>query len=98
MQNSPLPYSYVKEQINRQNKFIYVFDTYQPDATKKPVTSKFWTKHEAATVKPGQETQLENYKKMVQQDLLGVPKDRYPQPMVESHKYVEINASNLSNS
>lgn len=86
MQNSPLPYNYVKEQINRQNRFIYVFDQYKPDAKRIPVTSKFWTKHEVATVKPGQEGQVENYKKMVQQDLLGVPKDRYDKPMVESHK------------
>lgn len=88
MQNSPLPYNYVKEQINRANRFIYVFDSYKPETKTIPVSNKFWSKHETAFEKLGQQQEKQHmeYMKMVEMDLLGTPKNRYDRPMVESHK------------
>lgn len=88
MQNSPLPYNYVKEQINRANRFIYVFDGYKPEARQIPIARKFWSKHETTlnNVDQAQEEQHIRYMKMVEMDLIGTPRNKYDRPMVESHK------------
>lgn len=87
MEHPPLPYAFVKEQINRQNRLFAVQnDVYNPNLKKIPVTGKFWAKHESGSVKAEQESQHARYMEMVEEHLIGVPKQRYERPLLESHK------------
>lgn len=83
-----LPYAFLKEEIEKQNRkslrYLH-FDTFRTNVGRVPITSKFWSKYESKVEAPD-EKKHQNYLNQIEKSMFETPKDKYHEPMVESHK------------
>lgn len=87
MHSQNLPYAFLKEEIEKQNRrsnFVS-FDTFRTNVNRVPITSKFWSKYESK-VELLDEAKHQNYLRKIEKSMFEIPKDKYSEPSVESHK------------
>jgi FAM183A and FAM183B related len=83
-----LSYAFLKEEIEKQNRkhnFLH-FETYRTDIHRVPITSKFWSKYDSKVEVPD-EQKRQNYLQQIEKSMVETPKDKYSEPIVDSHNY-----------
>jgi FAM183A and FAM183B related len=83
-----LPYAFLKEEIEKQNRkhnFLH-FETFRTNINRVPITSKFWSKYDSK-VEVLDEQKHQNYLQQIEKSIVETPKDKYSEPIVESHQY-----------
>lgn len=88
MSNQKLPYPFLKEEIEKQNrnsKFLH-FEQFQTNINRVPITGKFWSKYDSK-VESLDEVKHQNYLKQIEKSMIETPKDKYIEPIIESHRY-----------
>lgn len=87
MHSQSLSYAFVKEEIEKQNRksnFLH-FETFRTNVNRVPIASKFWSKYDSK-VEVLDEKKNQNYLQQIEKSMFDTPKDKYTEPMVESHK------------
>jgi hypothetical protein len=82
-----LSYAFLKEEIEKQNRksnFLH-FETFRTNINRVPITSKFWSKYDSK-VEVLDEQKHQNYLQQIEKSIIEIPKDKYSEPIVESHK------------
>lgn len=83
-----LSYAFLKEEIEKQNRrsnFLH-FETFRTNINRVPITSKFWSKYDSK-VEVLDEQKHQNYLQQIEKSIIETPKDKYSEPIVESHNY-----------
>lgn len=83
-----LSYAFLKEEIEKQNRksnFLH-FETFRTNINRVPITSKFWSKYDSK-VEVLDEEKHQNYLQKIEKSIIEIPKDKYSEPVIESHKY-----------
>jgi FAM183A and FAM183B related len=83
-----LSYAFLKEEIEKQNRksnFLH-FETFRTNIANVPITSKFWSKYDSK-VEVLDEKKHQNYLHQIEKSIIEIPKHKYSEPAVESHKY-----------
>lgn len=86
MHGENLSYAFLKEEIEKQNRrsnFLH-FETFRTNINRVPITSKFWSKYESK-VETLDEKKHQNNLQQIEKSITETPKDKYTEPMVESH-------------
>lgn len=84
MYNPNIPYTLLKEQIERQNRnseFLH-YTQFRTNVNKIPITTKFYSKYDS---KIENLEKNEFYIEKVDKSMKGTVKTKYPEPVVESH-------------
>lgn len=87
MHGENLTYAFLKEEIEKQNKrsnFLH-FETFRTNINRVPITSKFWSKYDSKVEVP--DVKHQNYLQQIEKSITETPKDKYCEPIVESHNY-----------
>lgn len=88
MHSQNLPYAFLKEEIEKQNRksnFVH-FETFRTNIKRVPITNKFWSKYESK-VEIVDEKKHQDYLQKIEKSITETPKDKYSEPIVESHVY-----------
>lgn len=81
-----LSYAFLKEEIEKQNRksnFLH-FEDFRTNIKRVPISSKFWSKYDSKV-----EDTAANHRKylsMIEKSIDEMPKTKYDEPLVESHK------------
>lgn len=88
MHSQNLPYAFLKEDIEKQNRrsnFLH-FETFRTNINRVPITSKWWSKYDSK-VEVLDVKKHQNYLNLIEKSICDTPKDKYSEPIVESQKY-----------
>lgn len=82
-----LSYKFLKEDIEKQNRKSNClhFETFRTNIDRVPITTKFWSKYDSK-VEVLDEKKHQNYLQQIQKSITDIPKSKYSEPVVESHK------------
>ena len=78
-------YDFSKEQINRSNRFIRAHEFITPNFKRTPITCKFYSKYDTR-LEESDKGKVEYYYKMIGNSIENGPREKFDQPMIESHK------------
>jgi hypothetical protein len=85
MFNQSLPYAFIKEAIEKQNRnseFLHYTD-FRTNLNKVPITTKFYSKYDSQVENVEKN---EKYMEKVAETLSKTVHEKYPEPIMESHK------------
>lgn len=88
MHSQNLPYAFLKEEIEKQNRksnFLH-FETFRTNVNRVPISHKFWSKYDSK-VEVLDDKKHQDYLQKIEKSITATPKDKYSEPIVESHKY-----------
>lgn len=73
----------LEERNLREQKYFRVHETYKPNLRTQPITGKFYSPHEKQDLSQADEELLQQIRKCKEL----TPKEKYPEPVTESHRY-----------
>lgn len=88
MNGQNISYAFLKEDIERQNRrsnFLH-FETFRTSVNRVPISHKFWSKYDSK-VEVLDEKKHQDYLEKIEKSIIETPKDKYSEPIVESHVY-----------
>jgi hypothetical protein len=88
MQSEKLPYAFLKEEIEKQERrsnFLH-YESFRANIKRVPIASKFWSKYDSK-VDSKDEKKHQDYLQQIEKSITEIPKDKYNEPIVESHVY-----------
>ncbi|XP_052901060.1 uncharacterized protein LOC128307324 [Anopheles moucheti] len=80
-------YAFEKELINRQNRYIRLYDSFLPSLKRVPIAIKFWSKYDSTAAGRSGLPNFDHYCALVEKTIAEGPRDRYPEPITESQCY-----------
>jgi hypothetical protein len=86
MHSGNLSYAFLKEQIEKQNRnsnFLH-FETFRTNINRVPIANKFWSKYDSK-IEMLDEKKNQDYLEKIEKSITDTPKDKYSEPIVESH-------------
>lgn len=83
-------YAFEKELINRQNRYIRLYDSFLPSLKRVPIAIKFWSKYDSTAAGRSGLPNFDRYCALVEKTIAEGPRDRYPEPVTESQWYVRF--------
>lgn len=76
-----------QQRLRFESNTIRVTEKFVADPTSRSLTEKFYSKYKDEKLSPEQHDQFEQYKEQVTHTLMDGPRDKYCEPVLESHMY-----------